>query len=97
VLDLVARAEDVAYHKRRVWVDRERFLLLKENRYAKSGKLLKTTDVLATGEIDGRWVATRVVFKDALKSSGGTEFVLDTIRFDDDIPDETFSKASLRK
>jgi outer membrane lipoprotein-sorting protein len=97
VLDLTARVDDVAYHKRRVWVDQERFLLLKENRYAKSGKLLKTTDVLATQEIDGRWVASRVVFRDALKSGGGTEFVLGTIRFDDDIPDETFSKASLRK
>jgi hypothetical protein len=42
-------------------------------------------------------VASRVVFRDALKSGGGTEFVLGTIRFDDDIPDETFSKASLRK
>jgi outer membrane lipoprotein-sorting protein len=98
VLELTATGEkDVAYHQRRVWVDRERYLLLKENRFAKSGKLLKTTDVLSFAEIEGRWVATRVVFRDALKSGGGTEFVLKTMRFDVDIPPQLFSKAALRK
>jgi hypothetical protein len=98
ILELIAlEGQEVAYHKRRVWVDRERFLLLKENRYAKSGKLLKTTDVHSVDEIDGRWVATRVVFRDALKSGDGTEFILNTMRFDIDVPRQLFSKASLRK
>jgi outer membrane lipoprotein-sorting protein len=97
ILELTAVEEDVAYHKRRVWVDQERYLLLKENRYAKSGKLLKTTEVLAAEEIDGRWVATRVVFRDALKSGDGTEFILKAIRFDVEIPPQLFSKAALRK
>jgi outer membrane lipoprotein-sorting protein len=97
ILELTAVEEDVAYYKRRVWVDKERYLLLKENRYAKSGKLLKTTDVVSADEIEGRWVATRVVFRDALKSGDGTEFILNTIRFDVEIPPQLFSKAALRK
>lgn len=42
VLELTAKKEDIAYHSRKVWVDTERFLPLKEDRFAKSGKLLKT-------------------------------------------------------
>jgi outer membrane lipoprotein-sorting protein len=97
VLELTARSADIAYYTRRVWVDQERFLLLKENRYAKSGTLLKTTHVRSVDRIDGRWVATRVVFRDALKSGDGTQFVLDNMQFDVDIPPQLFSKASLRR
>ena len=38
-----------------------------------------------------------MVFKDELKSGKGTEFVLQSIEFNADIPDYLFSKASLRK
>jgi outer membrane lipoprotein-sorting protein len=97
ILDLTAREKDIAYQARKVWVDQERFLLLKENRYAKSGKLLKTTDVLSVIKTENRWVAARILFRDALKNGEGTEFVLDSIQFDMDIPARLFSKASLRK
>ena len=45
VLDLTAKEEDVAYYSRKVWVDKERFVALKEDRFAKSGKLLKRTEI----------------------------------------------------
>ena len=96
VLDLVARGGETAYHRRKVWVDRERYVVLREERYAKSGKLLKTTEAGAVERQGGRWVPTRVVFKDALKEGGGTEFVLESIEFDAAIPDSVFTKASLR-
>ncbi len=96
VLELVSRGEDVAYYKRKVWVDKEREVVLREERYAKSGTLLKTTDVKSVDRIKGRWVATRVVFKDVLKEGEGTEFILDAIDFNATIPDYLFTKASLR-
>ena len=45
VLDLVSRGEEIAYFKRKIWVDKERYVVLREERFAKSGKLLKTTEV----------------------------------------------------
>ena len=96
VLDLASRGEDIAYFKRRVWVDKDRAVILREERYAKSGKLLKTTAVKAVGRQGGRWVPTRVVFKDALKEGEGTEFVLESIAFDAAIPGHVFTKAALR-
>jgi len=96
VLDLASRGEEIAYFRRKIWVDRERSVVLREERFAKSGKLLKTTEVKSVEQQGGRFVPTRIVFKDALKEGGGTEFVLESIEFDAAIPDHVFTKASLR-
>ena len=42
VLELTAKVEDIAYYARKIWVDKERYISLREDRFAKSGKLLKT-------------------------------------------------------
>jgi outer membrane lipoprotein-sorting protein len=97
VLELTAKSADVSYHTRKIWVDKERYLPLRENRYAKSGKLLKTTEVKSVSQHQNRWVADRAMFKDALKAGEGTEFVLDSIRINVPIPDYIFSKAALKK
>jgi outer membrane lipoprotein-sorting protein len=96
VLDLASRGEEIAYFRRKIWVDRERSVVLREERFAKSGKLLKTTEVKSVEQQGGRFVPTRIVFKDALKEGAGTEFVLESIEFDAAIPDHVFTKASLR-
>jgi outer membrane lipoprotein-sorting protein len=97
ILELIAKKEDVAYHSRKLWVDKDRFVALKETRYAKSGKLLKTTEIKEVKKIENRWVPMRIVFKDELKSGDGTEFIVDSIEFDVAIPDYIFSKATLRR
>lgn len=97
VLELTAKSEDVTYYSRKIWVDKERYVILKENRYAKGGKLLKTTEVKEVEWMEDRWVPTHLVFKDVLKSGEGTEFILKSIEFGVDIPEYIFTKASLRK
>jgi outer membrane lipoprotein-sorting protein len=97
ILLLNSKGGDIAYQSRKVWVDRERFTVLREDRFAKSGKLLKTTEVKETRRIGKKWVATDVVFKDVLKAGSGTEFQIESIEFDVEIPPQTFSKAALRK
>jgi outer membrane lipoprotein-sorting protein len=97
ILDLTAKEEDVAYYSRKVWVDKERFVALKEDRFAKGGKLLKRTEVKDVERQNGRWIPRKIVFKDMLKSGEGTEFLLDEVQFNVDIPDYVFSKASLRR
>ena len=97
VLVLTAKRDDVAYSSRKIWVDKERFMVLKEERYAKSGKLLKTLEVKSVARFKDRWVATSAVFKDALKQGRGTEFKILSIEFDAAIPEALFTKASLRK
>lgn len=97
ILELKAKKKEIAYNTRKIWVDKERFVILKENLYAKSGTLLKQIDVREMMQVQGRWVPKNALYKDALKEGAGTEMIVDSIEFDENIPDYIFSKASLRK
>lgn len=97
VLELKAKKEDIAYDKRKVWVDKERYIILKENLYAKSGKLLKQVDINEVMKVEGRWVPKSATYKDVLKEGDGTKMIVESIKFNENIPDYIFSKASLRK
>lgn len=97
VLELTAKKEDTAYFRRKAWVDRERFVILGEEMYARSGKLLKNLEAKSVRRFGSRWVQDRMVFKDAMKTGDGTEFIIESMEFDVAIPDYIFSKASLRR
>ena len=97
VLDLMANVDDVSYHQRKVWVDQERFVPLKEELYAKSGQLLKKTTLSDVKKMDGRWFPTRINYKDMLKDGKGTDYIIHSIHFDVNIPAHVFTKASLGK
>lgn len=97
VLYLTAEDDDVAYRYRRLWVDKERFLPLKEEWYGSGETLLKTFEVKEMMEAQGRWYPKRAVFNDVLKAGDGTEVIIEEIEFDVDIPDRIFSRAALRQ
>ncbi|MFK7773135.1 MAG: outer membrane lipoprotein-sorting protein [Saprospiraceae bacterium] len=97
VLELNAKVDDVSYAKRKMWIDQERFVPLKEDLFAKSGELLKRTKMSDFEEMDGRWYPKRMNYKDMLKSGKGTDFIVVKIQFDPEIPAYIFSKASLKK
>ncbi|WP_286846892.1 MULTISPECIES: outer membrane lipoprotein-sorting protein [Aminobacterium] len=97
LLELTAKKEGVSYYSRKMWVDKENFLPLREDRFAKSGKLLKTFTINEIFQVQERWYPKRATVKDALASGEGTEYIIDTIEFDVEIPDYIFSKASLRQ
>jgi regulatory protein YycH of two-component signal transduction system YycFG len=59
--------------------------------------LLKKLELKDVTKIDDRWFPKRMMFKDMLKKGKGTEFIIQDIKFDQDIPSHIFSKAVLRK
>lgn len=97
VMALTGKTKELAYSARKVWVDKERFLILKEERLASSGRLLKTLTVKKVAWMGGRWVPVHSIFRDELKRSKGTEYLIDDIKFNAKIPAHVFSKASLRR
>jgi len=97
ILELSAKVSDVAYQTKKVWVDKVRFLPLKEERFGKSGTLLKTSEITEVSKIGERWYPKKMIVKDALKIGKGTEIIFDEIQFDVKISAAKFSKASLRK
>ncbi len=98
IMVLDAKVKGLSYPKRKSWVDKEYLLPIKEELYAKSGKLLKTASLEGIKRIQGRWFPSKFVYKDELKrNSKGTEWIIDNIEFNKKIPDSRFSKALLRK
>ena len=98
VLFLEAKTDGISNPKRRERVDAEYYLPIKEELYAKSGKLLKSTSMDGIKKIGDRWFPTRFIFKDELKkNSKGTEWIIKDIQFDQEISDIIFSKSNLRK
>ncbi|PKP53359.1 MAG: outer membrane lipoprotein-sorting protein [Bacteroidetes bacterium HGW-Bacteroidetes-1] len=97
LLELTAKVEDVSYHTQKMWVDTERFVPLKQELYAKSGKLLKQMEMKDVIQVKGRWFPSTVVYKDMLKQGDGTEFKITKIQFDQEIPAYIFTKAVLKQ
>ncbi|MEN8202990.1 MAG: outer membrane lipoprotein-sorting protein [Bacteroidota bacterium] len=96
VVEMTATIKDVAYQMRKLWVDKDRNIPLKEELYAKSGKMLKQTELTNITRHGSRWYPGKITFKDMLKKGAGTEFILVEIKFDVEIPDHLLTKASLR-
>jgi outer membrane lipoprotein-sorting protein len=96
ILELTAKVPDVAYYSRKMWVDSEKYVPLKEELYARSGQLLKRTTLSEVVSLEGRWFPLKVIYKDMLKQGEGTEFMITSVKFNQQIPDYIFTKASLR-
>lgn len=97
VLVLTSKIEKQTYFTRKAWIDKERFLGLKEELYAKSGKLLKVMTAGDIQPIKNRFYPTRITLEDKLRKNSKTEMVIKKIDFDIPIPDDTFSERHLMK
>lgn len=87
---------EVSYYRRVTWIDKERFIGLKEELYAESGKLLKEVIVEETEEIEGRWYPIVTVMENKLRENTSTTFIIDSIEFNPEIPEDTFTLESLQ-
>ena len=97
ILKLTARKDDASYYTRTLYVDKERSVILHEELFAKSGRLLKSVKASDVTRIGSRWYPKKIIYKDELKEGKGTEFIFESIEFDLAIPAHIFNRASLRK
>jgi len=97
ILEMNAKVVDASYDKRKMWIDQERYIPLKEELFAKSGQLLKKTVLSDVRKVGTRWYPQKINYKDVLKEGEGTDFVITDIQFDVTIPEYIFTKASLKK
>jgi outer membrane lipoprotein-sorting protein len=89
---LKKEGQEASYYRRVEWVDQERFVLLKEELYARSGRLLKVLSTARVEQIEKRWFPTHQI----IKKNSQTEYKIEEIEFGLDIPDSTFSLQQLR-
>lgn len=96
VLSLTATAPDVNYFSQKVWVDKERNVLLRADLFAKSGKLLKQITFSEVIKVQDRWYPKVFLYKDALKDGKGTKMTITSIQLDTKIPENVFNKGNLK-
>ena len=97
VLEGVAKeGVKVSYYRRVSWIDKERFIGLKEELYAQSGRLLKETITNEVKEIEGRWLPVDSVMENKLRKNTYTGFKITQIEFNPEIPEGTFTLQNLR-
>lgn len=95
VLYLTGNKKTLAYPMRRIWVDSERWVPLKEERFARSGKLLKTALVGDVRQIGSRWYPFRTELDNALQADTRTIMLLLEIELDVALSDEMFTMRNL--
>ena len=97
VLKLIAKVDDASYHSRKLWIDQERYVPLKEELFAKSGQLLKRTTMGDVRQVGERWYPFKMNYKDMLKDGKGTDFVIKKLEINPEIPESVFNKSNLKK
>ena len=80
-----------------MWIEKEQYVPLKEELFAKSGQLLKKTELSDVKQVDGRWYPHKINYRDMLKDGKGTDFIVLEIQIDAEIPAHILTKAALRK
>ena len=97
VLDLTAKVRNAAYAERKMWVDEQRFIPLREEMYAQSGLLLKVERTLRVEHIGDRWFPANVEISDKLVANSSTAFDMTSIAFDVPVNERIFSLFNLER
>lgn len=95
VIELEAIRRNVAYPRQKLWVDADRFVALRAEQYALSGRLLKTVRFEDIRDIDGHPVPIVTVVSDALKRDSETRVIINEIEIGIRVRDDRFSLGEL--
>ena len=94
---LTSKKEKQTYYKRKIWVDKKRFIGLKEELYSKGGKLIKVMKVDKVDIINNRYYPTTLTLEDKLRKNSSTTMVIKKIDFDIKLPKGIFTYRNLQK
>lgn len=97
ILELTAKVPEITYYSRKIWVDKNRYVTLKAELYAKSGKLMKEIMVSEFESIGQYRFPTSIKMVNKLRQDTYTELILENVKLDIDIPARIFSRAYLER
>ena len=90
-----AKSRSVPYPSQIVWIDTELFVFRKVHKFSLSGKLLKEMFATDFMRKSGKYIPVRMVMKDAMKRNSSTEFHIEELDLEADVPESTFSIEEL--
>jgi hypothetical protein len=97
VVELKALTPKAKFDRRVMRVDAERFVVLSEDMYARSGRLLKTMEARKVERLGGRWYPTVFVLEDKLRKNTSTTMSLGSLVLDIDLDPGLFTRAALER
>ncbi len=97
VIHLMEKERGMSYPERRYWISKSTLLPVREERYAKSGRLLKVVRFEDVEQFEDRKFPTRLVMEDKLKEGSRTEIILDELKFKILEPEGVFDRRNLRR
>ncbi|KPK64680.1 hypothetical protein AMJ83_00305 [candidate division WOR_3 bacterium SM23_42] len=96
-LELTAKVPEVSYYFRKIWVDKDMYVAVKAELYAKSGKLMKEIAISDFKRIGRYKYPTSIRMVNKLRKDTYTELILEDVELDIKIPDRIFTKAYLER
>jgi len=97
VVELIAKVPDVSYAKQILFVDKQWYLPVKIEMYARGGRLLKEMIQSKIEKNGNRWVAMEGSIQDKRKRNSMTTFKFTEIEFDKPLPKKIFTKQNLKR
>jgi outer membrane lipoprotein-sorting protein len=97
LIELAAKVPTAAYDRRLLWIDSERYVTLKAEMYAKSGKLLKTSASLEVSKVGSRWYPSKVEYVSKLRANTKPVFSMSKLVLDAPVDPKRFTMAALSK
>jgi Outer membrane lipoprotein-sorting protein len=95
-IDATPTRSDSPYSRLELWIRMDNSLPLKMNMYDASNALFKTFTAQEVRRVSGHWYVTKSKMVDHLHGHE-TQLVMDSVVFNDDIPDEEFTIRNLEK
>lgn len=96
-LELKAHNPDLAYPRRIMWVDKEKWVPLKQELYAGTGTLVKVWAMGNIQDFNGRWYPTAMRIDNMLESGSHTIAQFENMKFSVDLEDEVFERRWLER
>ena len=94
---MIANDKKTTYQTRKALINPDNKTVLKEERFAKSGKKLKSILFKNYEKIENRMFPRTMIFKDLLKENTQTTYKFDVIKFNVEIPARYFSQSILKR
>lgn len=95
LLELIDTTETAPYYRVKLFVDKKRYIPLKEEFFTKSGRKIKETETLAVSKFKRRYYITDFLMRDLRMKNSSTRIIFKKLEFDVKIPENLFKKEAL--
>ncbi|TFG58383.1 MAG: outer membrane lipoprotein-sorting protein [Spirochaetales bacterium] len=96
ILDLAAKHQDVSYDKIKVWIRKDKTIILKEEDYSVNNRLMRTLLFPNYITVDGKYTPSKVLIIDELNTGEKTQLTMKDASVSP-IPDYVFTKSYIEK